>query len=153
MIHLREKENDKQVRGVLGNKCAGQHNLKRVHPQHWRFRICSGCRRLLTFNRHCCLNNSFNGSAPRSFYKQKRICCIFYFRTIALIFTVLSYDALRICFPIHLVKIMRQKIKEHIEDFCTMQFSVMPQVKQLYITKKFRVLKRKHVVDLMALSL
>ncbi len=59
--------------------------------QHWRFRLgsgCRGCRWLLTFNGHCCLNNSFNGSALRSFYVQKKIFCIFYFHIISLIFTV-----------------------------------------------------------------
>ncbi len=38
--------------------------------KHWRFWLCSGCRGycwLLTFNGRCCLNNSFNGSAFRSF--------------------------------------------------------------------------------------
>ncbi len=51
-------------------------------PQHWRFWICSGCsgyRRLLTFYGTCCLDNSFNWSALRSFYVQKWILCIFLF--------------------------------------------------------------------------
>ncbi len=59
--------------------------------QHWRFLVCSGCsgyRQLLTFNGHCCLYDSFNGSALRSFYLQKRIFCIFYFNIISQIFTV-----------------------------------------------------------------
>ncbi len=59
--------------------------------QHWRFQVCSGCRGwrwLLTFNGPCCLNNSFNGSALRSFYVQKRILRIFYFHIIYLIFTL-----------------------------------------------------------------
>jgi hypothetical protein len=60
--------------------------------QHWRFWLCSGCRGyrwLLTFNGRCCLNNSLNGSAFRSFYVQKRILRTFYFNIISLIFTVL----------------------------------------------------------------
>ncbi len=59
--------------------------------QHLRFWLCSGCRGyrwLLTFNGRCCFNNSFNGSALRSFYVQKRIFSIFYFNTISPIFTV-----------------------------------------------------------------
>ncbi len=49
--------------------------------QHWRFWLCSGCRGylwLLTFNGCCCLNNSYNGSAFRSFCVQKRILSNFY---------------------------------------------------------------------------
>ncbi len=61
--------------------------------QHWKFWLCSGCRGywycwLLTFNGCCCLNNSFNGSALRSFYAQKRILRICYLNIISLIFTV-----------------------------------------------------------------
>ncbi len=59
--------------------------------QHCRFWVCSGCRgwqRLLTFNGRCCLTNSFNGSALRSFYVQKRILRIFYFHIVSLIFPV-----------------------------------------------------------------
>ena len=62
--------------------------------QHWRFQICSGSmgkHRLLTFNGRCCLNNSFNGSALRSLYVQKRILRIFYFHIISLIFTVVKF--------------------------------------------------------------
>jgi hypothetical protein len=47
-----------------------------------------GYRWLLTFNGRCCLNNSFNGSALRSFYVQKRILRICYFNNVSLIFTV-----------------------------------------------------------------
>ncbi len=47
-----------------------------------------GKRQLLTFNGHCCLKDSFNGSALRSFYVQKRILRIFYKHIISLIFTV-----------------------------------------------------------------
>ncbi len=49
--------------------------------QHLRFWLCSGCRGyhwLLTFNRRCCFNNSFNGSALRSVYVQKKILSIYY---------------------------------------------------------------------------
>ncbi len=59
--------------------------------QHWRFWVCSGCsglRWLLTFNGRCCLKNSFNGSALRSFYVWKKILRISYFHIISLIFTV-----------------------------------------------------------------
>ncbi len=59
--------------------------------QHWKFWLCSGCRGyrwLLTFNGRCCLNNSFNGSAIRSSYVQKRILRICYLNIISLIFTV-----------------------------------------------------------------
>ncbi len=59
--------------------------------QHWRFWLCSGSRGyhwLRTFNGRCCLNNSFNGSAFRSFYVQKIFLCIFYFNIISLIFIV-----------------------------------------------------------------
>ena len=52
--------------------------LLRLRGYHW----------LLTFNGRCCLNNSFNGSALRSFYAQKRFLLIFYFHIISLIFTV-----------------------------------------------------------------
>ncbi len=61
----------------------------RIRIKHWRFRLSSGCtgyRWLLTFNGPCCLNNSFNGSALRSFYVQKRILRIFYLNIISLIF-------------------------------------------------------------------
>ncbi len=74
--------------------------------QHWKFWLSSGCRGyrwLLTFNGRCCLNNSFNGSALRSFYVQKRILRICYFNIISLILPFLSYGALRICFLTHLV--------------------------------------------------
>ncbi len=57
--------------------------------QHLRFWLCSGCRGycwLLTGR--CCFNNSFNGSALRSFYVQKRIFSIFYLNIISPIFTV-----------------------------------------------------------------
>ncbi len=47
-----------------------------------------GYRWLLTFNGRCCLNSSFNGSALRSFYVQKRILRIFYLNIISLNSTV-----------------------------------------------------------------
>ncbi len=62
-----------------------------LDSQHWRFWLYSGCRGyrwLLTFNGRCCLNNSFNGSALRSFYVQIRIIRICYLHIISLIFTV-----------------------------------------------------------------
>ncbi len=52
--------------------------LLRLRGYHW----------LLTFNGRCCFNNSFNGSALRSFYMQKRILRICYFNIVSLIFTV-----------------------------------------------------------------
>ncbi len=73
---------------IQGSK---KHRILDPDSQHCRFWVCSGCRgqhRLLTFNGRCCLNNSFNGSALRSFYVQKRILRIFYFHIISLIFTV-----------------------------------------------------------------
>jgi hypothetical protein len=66
------------------------------------FWLCSGCRGyrwLLTFNGRCCLNNSFNGSAFRSFYVQKRILRIFYFNIISLIFTVFKLSCPAHLFP------------------------------------------------------
>ncbi len=68
--------------------------------QPWKFWLCSDCRGyrwLLTFNGRCCLNNSFNGSALRSFYVQKRILRICYFNIISLIFT-----AFKLWCPAHL---------------------------------------------------
>ncbi len=47
-----------------------------------------GYRWLLTFNGRCCLNNSFNGSALRSYYVEKGIFCICYLNIVSLIFTV-----------------------------------------------------------------
>jgi hypothetical protein len=78
-----------------------------LDSQHWRFRVCSGCRGycwLLTFNDCCCLDNSFNGSSLRSLYVQKRILRIFYLNIICLFLPFISYDALRICFLTHLVR-------------------------------------------------
>ncbi len=44
--------------------------------------------KVLTFNGRCCLKDSFNGSALRSFYVPKRILRIFYLHIVSLIFTV-----------------------------------------------------------------
>jgi hypothetical protein len=45
---------------------------------------------------------------------------------------------------------MRLKIKDHIEDFCSVFGDDGSKMNCIYITKKIRVLERKHVVDLMA---
>ncbi len=78
---------DPESRGQKGTKAL----IPDPDSQHWRFWLCSGCRGycwLLTFSGSCCLNNSINGSALRSFYVQNRILRICYFHIISLIFTV-----------------------------------------------------------------
>ncbi len=59
---------------------------------------------ITNFHESCCLNNLSNPSALRSFYVQKGILRIFYFNTISLIVLLLSYVALLICFPTHLIQ-------------------------------------------------
>ncbi len=59
--------------------------------QHWRFLVCSDCGGSVGYwlsTGAAVFSNSFNGSALRGFYVQKRILCIFYFNIISLIFTV-----------------------------------------------------------------